>query len=95
MNYLADELTSMEARMIDPQEFGRLQAEMAAQRRDMDRMAASMDAMAKSMDAIQAQLAEARGGWKVMLMVGGASATVGALIAKGAVWWSKVGLPGP
>lgn len=95
MDYLADRLTTMEAQMIDPQEFGRLQAEVQGQRRDLDRMAGSLDTMAKSLTAIQDQLSEARGGWKIMLMVGGASATVGALIAKGAFWWAKSGAPGP
>lgn len=94
-DYVADQMTAMETRMIDPQEFGRLQAEVAGQRRDLDRMAISLDAMAKSMDAIQSQLAEARGGWKILLLVGGASATIGAVIAKVAVWWSKAGAPGP
>ena len=95
MDYLAERMTDMESQMIDPQEFGRLQAEVQAQRRDLDRMASSLDAMAKSLTAIQDQLSEARGGWKIMLMVGGASATVGAVIAKAAVWWAKSGVPGP
>ncbi len=95
MDYLAERMTTLEAQMIDPQEFGRLQAEVAAQRRDLDRMATSLDGMTKALTAIQDQLSEARGGWKIMLMVGGASATVGAVIAKAAVWWSKTGAPGP
>lgn len=95
MDYLAQQLTTLEANMIDPQEFGRLQAEVAAQRRDLDRMANSLDGMSKALTAIQDQLSEARGGWKLMLMVGGASATVGALIAKAAFWWAKTGAPGP
>lgn len=93
--YLANQLTHLEARMIDPQEFGRLQAEVAAQRRDLDRMAQALQDMAASVKAMQEQLAEARGGWKLLLLVGGASATVGALIAKGAVWWAKSGGAGP
>jgi multidrug resistance efflux pump len=84
---------------IDPQEFGRLQAEVAAQRRDMDRMANSIDTMVASIQAMQAQLAEARGGWKLLLAVGGAGATAGAtagaLLAKGAFWWAKSGGVGP
>jgi uncharacterized coiled-coil protein SlyX len=95
MDYLTERLADLENQMIDPQEFGRLQAEVQAQRRDLDRMAGSLDVMAKSLTAIQDQLSEARGGWKIMLMVGGASATVGAVIAKAAVWWAKSGVPGP
>jgi hypothetical protein len=95
LDYLADNLARVEGNMIDPQEFGRLQAEVAAQRRDLDRMATSLDGMTKALTAIQDQLSEARGGWKIMLLVGGASATVGAVIAKAAVWWAKTGGAGP
>lgn len=76
---------------INPQEFGRLQAEVLAQRRDLDRMATSLDEMAKAMHAMQEQLAQARGGWKTLMLVGGAAATCGALIAKAAVWFSQAG----
>ena len=65
----------------------------------MDKMAkdfaASLAEVQQSMSSIQQQLAEARGGWRILLMVGGASATVGAVIAKVAVWWAKTGAPGP
>lgn len=76
---------------INPQEFGRLQAEVQAQRRDLDRMATSMETMAASLSAMQDQLAQARGGWKTLLLVGGAAATCGAVLAKAAVWWAQVG----
>ncbi|RTL06513.1 MAG: hypothetical protein EKK62_12855 [Acidimicrobiia bacterium] len=76
---------------INPQEFGRLQAEVLAQRRDLDRMATSLEQMADAMEAVQHQLAEARGGWKTLLMVGGAAATFGAVIAKLAAWWATLG----
>lgn len=95
IDYLADRLSDLEDKMIDPQDFGQLKGEVTSLRRDFDRMATSMSNIAAAMDKIQQQLSEAKGGWKIMLMVGGASATVGALIAKGAVWWSKVGAPGP
>lgn len=82
MDYLATQITTLEDAMIDPQEFGRLQAEVGSLRRDMDRMAESLESMATSMQTIQHQLAEARGGWKVMMAVGGASAAGGAVIGK-------------
>jgi len=78
---------------INLQEFGRLQAEVAAQRRDLDRMATSLEAMAASINAMQDQLAQARGGWKTLLLVGGAAATCGAVLAKLAVWWAQMGQP--
>ena len=71
---------------IDRQEFGRLQAEVAGLRRDVDRMAATVDGMAETLDEVRQQLTEARGGWKVMMLMGGASATLGALLVK---WLGK------
>jgi hypothetical protein len=76
---------------FNAQEFGRLQAEVSAQRRDLDRMATSLETMAQALEAVQHQLAEAKGGWKTLLMVGGAAATFGAVIAKFAVWWAQAG----
>ena len=67
---------------IDRQEFGRLQAEVGALRRDIDRMAATVDSMAETLDQVRQQLTEARGGWKMMMLMGGAGATLGALIVK-------------
>lgn len=67
---------------IDLQEFGRLQAEVAGLRRDMDRMADALDTMAKTLDEVRQQLTEARGGWKVMMLMGGAGAAAGGFIVK-------------
>lgn len=95
IDYLADRLTDLENKVIDPQEFGLMKGEVTSLRRDYDRIATSIGNIERSIDAVQQQLSEAKGGWKILLMVGGAGATVGALIAKGAVWWSKAGGPGP
>jgi hypothetical protein len=48
----------------------------------MDKMVKEMAEIKKSLALIQATLSEAKGGWKTLLMVGGAAATVG-----GAVSW--------
>jgi len=34
-------------------------------------------------------LSEARGGWRAMMLLGGASSVVGAGLAQFAHWWSK------
>lgn len=67
---------------IDRQEFGRLQAEVGALRRDIDRMASTVDTMAETLDEVRQQLTEARGGWKMMMLMGGAGATLGAFLTK-------------
>ena len=60
---------------IDRQEFGRLQAEVAGLRSDVNRMA-------DTLDEVRQQLAEARGGWRAMMLLGGASAAAGGLLVK-------------
>lgn len=82
IEYLGNQLSDVEARMIDPKEFGQLQSEVESLRRDLDRIVQSMESMTSALRVIQTQLAEARGGWKVMMAVGGGSAAVGAMIGK-------------
>lgn len=67
---------------IDRQEFGRLQEQVSGLRRDMDRVASQLDAMSDTLDEVRQQLTEARGGWKAMMLLGGASAAVGGLVVK-------------
>lgn len=75
---------------IDPKEFGRLQAEVEALRLGEERTAQALEAMAKSLQAIEIQLAEARGGWRTLLMVSGAAGTAGALLTKLIMWATQV-----
>ena len=44
---------------------------------DMDKMVKEMAEIKKSLALIEATLSEAKGGWKTLLMVGGAAATIG------------------
>ena len=56
---------------------------------DMDKMLEQMKAMQTTLSAINATLSEAKGGWKVLMLVGGAAGTVGAGIVQVVHWWSK------
>ncbi len=76
---------------VNLQEFGRLQAEVQAQRRDLDRMATSLDQMAEAVEAMREQLAQAKGGWKTLVFIGGAAAAGGAVLSKLAFWWETTG----
>lgn len=49
---------------------------------DMDRLVADMEDIKKTLNSINATLAEARGGWKVLMMVGGAGGALGAIITQ-------------
>ena len=47
---------------------------------DMDRLVADMEAIKATLNSINSTLAEARGGWKVLMMVGGAGGALGGVI---------------
>jgi prefoldin subunit 5 len=57
--------------------------------KDMDKLVASVTEMQKTLSEINKTLSEARGGWKVLMLVGGASGTLGAGIVQIVHWWSK------
>lgn len=58
---------------------------------DMDRLVTSMLAMQTSLSTIEKTLSEARGGWKVLMMVGGAGGALGAAMSQliHSAPWSK------
>lgn len=60
---------------IDPRDFGRLEAEVAALKKTVDQMAADMRAIRTTLDA-------AGGGWRVLVAVGAVSGAVTALLVK-------------
>ncbi len=62
---------------IDPQEFGRLQAQVETLIRSDAEKTELLRQMAETMTAMRLEMSEARGGWKVLLLLGGASATLG------------------
>jgi prefoldin subunit 5 len=49
---------------------------------DMDRLVADMDDIKKTLNDINTTLAEARGGWRVLMMVGGAGGALGAMVTQ-------------
>ena len=56
---------------------------------DMDKMATDIDEIKKMLSSINATLAEAKGGWKMLMAVGGAAGVLGGLIVHFANWWNK------
>jgi len=57
--------------------------------KDMDKLMSDMAHVKQTLAAIQATLSEARGGWRAMMLLGGASSVVGAGLAQVFHWWSK------
>lgn len=89
-DYIAAQLTALEASMIDPQTFGRMEGQVAALRVDVDRLLVDVAEMRRTLAQIQDQLAQARGGWRIMMAIGGGGAGLGALLASMLHW-----RPGP
>ena len=47
---------------------------------DLDAIAAEMKEVRKALTQINTTLSEARGGWKVLMMIGGAGGAVGSIV---------------
>lgn len=58
---------------------------------DMDKLVADMDDIKKTLQAINSTLSEAKGGWKVLMMFGGAGGVLGAIFTQviHSAPWSK------
>lgn len=80
MDYLAEQLTNVEQQMIDPREFGRLEGAVTALKTEVDQIKAKQTQMDEKLDLVLDKLSEAKGGWRLLMWLGGAGATLGALI---------------
>ena len=56
---------------------------------DMDKMLESMKVMQTTLADINVTLSEAKGGWRVLMIIGGAAGTVGAGAMQLIHWWTK------
>ena len=56
---------------------------------DMDKMVTTMKEMQATLNAIDKTLSEAKGGWRMLMLIGGASGTLGAGLVQVIHWWSK------
>jgi len=58
---------------------------------DMDKLVASVALMQQTLTAIDKTLSEAKGGWKMLLLIGGAGGALGSLLTHviGMTPWSK------
>ena len=57
--------------------------------RDMDKLVASVAEMQKTLSDIDKTLSEAKGGWKMLLAVGGFAGVIGAGVMQLIHWWNK------
>lgn len=80
LDYMAGQLTKLEENMIDPREFGRLEGAVAALKAELDGVKSEQALMNEKLDAVLEKLNEAKGGWKALMLLGGAGATLGAAV---------------
>lgn len=66
-------LSNLEERMIDPRDFGRLEQQVES-------LTERLDEMSKTLDEINKTLIEARGGWRLLMLLGGAGAAAGSVL---------------
>jgi len=62
-------------------------SDIAHLQRDMDKLSADMAEVKRCLVSINTTLSEARGGWRIMMMVAGVSGTIGAALTQVASLW--------
>ena len=67
-------------------DIGRHEAQIESLQEQVKLLHADMVRMNATLTSIQTTLSEARGGWKVLMMVAGVSSVVGGLFVKLATW---------
>jgi hypothetical protein len=65
---------------INAREFGQLEAEVRNLKRIVEIQAETLKEMNRELETISHTLSEAKGGWRTILWLSGASATIGATI---------------
>lgn len=65
---------------IDARDFGRLEGEVQALRDMITAQNLTLASLQKELASVNQMLSEARGGWKTLLWLGGASATMGSAV---------------
>ena len=63
------------------QDIVRLEVQVEHMARAIDALTSMLNEQAKTLAEIQKTLSEARGGWRTLMLVGGAASTIGALIS--------------
>lgn len=70
-----------------------LQTKVEAQGREIGELKALIERMSNKLDTVANTLTEARGGWKLMMLLGGGAATFGSVITWVATHLSAKGAP--
>mgnify|MGYP000025147615 CR=1 FL=1 len=80
INELSEAMAAVMDDRISPREFGRLESEVAALTEMVKAQSADMQELKSKLDAMNQTLTEAKGGWRMLMVVGGGMASVGAAL---------------
>lgn len=78
---LAQHLREMDHTMIDPVEFGYIKGAVASLQAQVAEIKAQQKEIDGKLDIVLEKLSEARGGWKTLMWLGGASSAAGAAVS--------------
>lgn len=84
---LVDQLETKDAPMIDPVEFGEIKGAVAALQTQVADFKTRQALMDQKLDIVLDKLAEAKGGWRTLMLLGGAASTVGGCVTWIATHW--------
>ena len=71
---------------ISGRDFGRLEAEVMSLKIQNSRLEHQIDVLNTKVDVLVTAITEAKGGWKMLLAVGSASAIIATAITKSVIW---------
>jgi prefoldin subunit 5 len=72
---------------ISERDFGRLEAEVIGLKAQYARIERNQERMDEKIDLLVSAVTEAKGGWKMLLAVGAASATMATMVTKTIMWF--------
>ena len=71
---------------ISERDFGRIEAEVVGLKAQNVRLESQIALLNSKVDLLVSAVTEAKGGWKMLLAVGAASATMATLVTKSIMW---------
>lgn len=78
---LARQLAERDHEMIDPVEFGEIKGAVSALQLQMSDLKSRQAVMDGKLDQVLTKLSEASGGWKTLMLLGGAAGSLGAALS--------------
>jgi FtsZ-binding cell division protein ZapB len=80
INDLHEHLKDKDASMIDPVEFGFLKGAVDTLRQQVAEIKQEQQRIDEKLDRVLARLDEAKGGWRMLMLLGGGAGSVGAAL---------------